>query len=88
MPCFLAVIALLFPRLVILYLWFFTTWLHAAFDTILWPIVGFLFAPFTMLWYSVVINHYGGEWGLLQIAVLVVAFITDISPGGVKKRKK
>ena len=88
MPCLAVVIAMLFPRVFIAYLWFFTGWLHAAFDSILWPILGFLFAPFTLLWYSVVVNHYGGEWGALQIIVMVIAVITDLSPGGAKKKRK
>ncbi len=40
-----------------------------------------------VLWYSVVLNHYGGEWGALQIIVMVVAVITDFSPGAAKKKK-
>lgn len=88
MPCFLVVIAMLFPRVFIAYLWFFTEWLHMAFDNMLWPILGFLFAPFTLLWYSVVVNHYGGEWGWLQIIVMVIAVITDISPSGAARQRK
>lgn len=87
MPCLIAVIALAFPRLLIAYLWFFTGWLHAAFDGLLWPLAGFVLAPFSLLWYSVVINHYGGEWGALQIIVMVVALISDFSPGAAKKKK-
>jgi hypothetical protein len=41
-----------------------------------------------MLWYSVVQNAYGGEWDTLQIVVMVLAVMIDLSPGSGKKSKK
>ena len=38
--------------------------------------------PYTMLWYSAVMNWYGGEWDILQVAILVVAIVSDVSSGG------
>lgn len=80
MPCFLAVLALFVPRVVIVLLWFFSTWFEGIFETILWPLLGFIFAPTTMLWYSVVQNVYDGMWGALQLVVLVIAVLIDLSP--------
>jgi hypothetical protein len=78
----LLVIAGLFvPRLVLIYLYFFTAWFSGVFETQMWPILGFIFMPYTMLWYSAVMNWYGGEWDVLQIVVLVVAIISDVSSG-------
>lgn len=88
MPCLIVAAALVFPRLMIAYLWFFTSWLHMAFDGFLWPLAGFVFAPFSLLWYSVVLNHYGGDWGTLQIVVMVLAVLADLSPGKAKSKKK
>ncbi len=82
MPCFIVVIALFVPRLVIAGLWFFTTWFSGLFDSILLPILGFLFLPTTLLWYSVVENVFGGEWGILQIGLGIVAILIDLSPAG------
>ena len=42
------------PRILILALWFFSTWFGGVFDSLLWPILGFIFAPTTLLWYSAV----------------------------------
>lgn len=86
MPCFIALLALLAPRLVIAVLWFFTTWFRGIFDTLLWPILGFVFLPTTLLWYSVVLRFFDGQWTLWPIVGLVVALMIDISPAGGRRR--
>ncbi|WP_456427502.1 hypothetical protein [Rhodocaloribacter sp.] len=88
MPCLLGMLALFVPRLVVTVLWFFSHWFDGLFDTLLWPVLGFLFAPTTLLWYSVVENVYGGAWNTLQIVVLVVALMLDLSPSTSKRRAK
>ena len=80
MPCLLAVLALLAPRIVLLVLWFFTTWFQGMFANLLWPILGFIFLPTTLLWYSAVQNYWGGEWATLQIIGIVIALMIDVSP--------
>jgi hypothetical protein len=86
MPCLLALLALVTPRVVIVLLWLLTTWFVGVFDTILWPILGFIFMPTTLLWYSAVINWYGGEWGTMQIIIAVIAVAIDLSPAGGRRR--
>jgi len=80
MPCLLALFALFVPRVVVAGLWLLTNWFVGVFDSVLWLILGFLIAPTTLLWYSVVANWYGGEWGTVQIVVGVIALIIDFSP--------
>lgn len=75
----IVLIALFVPRIAAAYLWLFTNWFSGVFQTQLWPILGFIFMPYTMLWYSAVVNWYGGEWEFLQIAVLIIAVIADLS---------
>ena len=82
MPCILALFALFVPRLVIVLLWFFSNWFDAIFDTLLWPVLGLIFLPTTLLWYTVVVNYFNGEWGIVQVLVLILALIIDISPAG------
>lgn len=86
MPCLIAVVALFVPRVVIVLLWFLTNWFTGVFDSIIWPILGFIFLPTTLLWYSVVMNVYGGTWGTLQIIVAVIAVAIDLSPAGGRRR--
>lgn len=87
MPCLFALIALITPRLVIVALWFLSDWFTGVFDNLLLLVLGFLFVPTTLLWYSVVQNWYGGEWGLLQIVIGVVALMIDLSPASSKRKK-
>ncbi|MDP2648189.1 MAG: hypothetical protein Q8P35_03045 [Candidatus Yanofskybacteria bacterium] len=80
MPLIPLLVGLLFPRLAIAYLWFFTGWFRSVFSAnILWPLLGFIFAPYTLLWYTAVQNWYSGTWGIWQIIILVVAIIADLS---------
>ena len=81
-----AILGLIFPRIAALILYFFTAWFTGVFATVLWPVLGFIFAPYTLLWYSVVINWYGGSWGTLQLVVLVIAVIADLSSSGKSAR--
>jgi hypothetical protein len=87
-PCILALLALLAPRLLIALLWFLTTWFRGMFDNLLWPILGFVFLPTTLLWYSAVQRWFGGEWTLWPVVGLVVALMIDVSPAGGRRARR
>jgi hypothetical protein len=80
MPCLFALLALITPRLVIILLWFFTAWFVGVFDNIVVPIIGFIFLPTTLLWYSVVVNWFAGQWTLWPVIGLIIAVLIDVSP--------
>ncbi len=80
MPCLLTLLALAAPRVVVVLLWLLTRWFHGLFPSILWPILGFVFLPTTLLWYSAVQHWYGGQWTIVPIVGLVVALAIDVSP--------
>ena len=86
MPCLIALLALATPRLLIACLWFFTGWFRGLFDTLLWPILGFIFLPTAFLWYTAVQRWFGGEWTLWPIVGMVLALMIDLSPASGKKR--
>lgn len=88
MPCLFAVFALATPRLLILFLYFFTNWFNGIFASLLFPILGFIFLPTTLLWYSAVHHWFGAQWSLWPIVGLVVALLIDISPAGGRRRPK
>lgn len=87
MPLILAFIGLIAPRFTIFILWLASPWFTGVFQTRLWPILGFLFLPFTLLWYSVVINWFGGEWGWFQVLMMVIALVSDLSSSGKSARR-
>jgi len=81
MSCLLILLALVTPRLVMVLLWLFTHWFSGQFSTPLWPILGFIFLPTTLLWYTAVQHWYGGSFtSFWPIAGLVVALLIDLSP--------
>ena len=82
MPFLLIVFALLAPRLVLLALWFLTRWPHALFHTLLWPVLGLILAPTTLLCYMVVQHWFGGHWTLWPVVGIVIAVLIDMSPAG------
>lgn len=80
MPCLLALLALIAPRVTIILLWFLTTWFNGMFPGLLWPILGVIFLPTTLLWYSVVQHWFGGAWSLWPVVGIVIALAIDVSP--------
>jgi hypothetical protein len=88
MPCcFLALFALITPRLVIVLLWLMSNWFRGLFDTVLWPILGFVFLPTTLLWYTAVQHWFDGAWTLWPVVGLVVALLADLSPAGGRRKR-
>ena len=76
---FFILIGLLLPRVTIALLWLFSNWFTGSGSGIVIPLLGFLFLPYTLLWYSAVMRLYDGRWGLWQILFLVLAIIFDLS---------
>lgn len=86
MPLLLAILALLAPRVAIVLLWLFTSWFDGLFTLTLWPILGFLFLPTSLLWYTVVLHWFGGVWSLWAVVGLIIALIIDVSPAREHRR--
>lgn len=80
LPVLLAILALVTPRVVIVLVWLFSYWFEQVYETILWPILGFVFLPTTLLWHSVVLHNFGGHWNLWAILGVVVTLAIDLSP--------
>jgi hypothetical protein len=88
MPCLLTLLALITPRLVIVLLWFVTGWFHGVFNTLLWPLLGFIFLPTTLLWYTAVQHWFGGVWSLWPVVGIVIALMIDLSPARGARRRE
>jgi hypothetical protein len=88
MPCLFVLLALITPRLVVFLLWLFTGWFRGMFNTALWPVLGFIFLPTTLLWYSAVQHWFAGQWTLWPIVGLVIALAIDVSPSKGRRRRR
>jgi len=91
MGCLLALIAVFFPRVIIVLLFLFNQpWLSGPYETVLWPVLGFIFAPFTTLAYALALNQ-AGELNGLYLLVFVIAVLMDLGAWGggpVAKRQR
>jgi len=90
MPCLLALLAVFFPRVVIVLLFLVSDWLESGFASVhwLWPVLGFFLLPFTTLAYALAINQQG-ELDGLYIILMVIAVLMDIGTwsGGPMSRR-
>jgi hypothetical protein len=89
MGCLLAVLALAVPRVLMLFIFLLTDWFSHAFQTQVWPIIGFVFMPYTTLAYLAAMlnnNHtVSGGW----LALLIVGVIVDVGHwGGAHKYRR
>ena len=87
----LVVIALAVPRVLLVIAFLMTNWFGRAFETRLWPLMGFLFMPYATLAYIAAMlnnNHaLTGGWLVLFIAAIVVD-VTHWGTGGHSYNKK
>ena len=77
MPCLLALLAVAFPRLAIVLLWFFTSFFASFHRDILIPVLGFLFLPLTLITYTYMQNTHAGM-GTTQLVILFIAVLFDL----------
>jgi hypothetical protein len=77
MGCFLALLALISPRLVLFLLWLFSNVLSRAFDSWILPLLGFFLLPWTTLAYAAFWDWGPGsqvtgvEWFFVGLAFLI-----------------
>lgn len=82
MPCLISLLLFVGPRVTVAALWLFTRWFDGVFESLFWPLMGFLLAPWTLLWYTAVMTFLGGEWNVVTIAVMGLAVLSDLSGKG------
>jgi hypothetical protein len=89
MPIFVGCLALLTPRFAIVLVVLFSDYIGRAYETFVWPFLGFLFMPLTTLAYAWAINSRGSVAGL-QLVVVVIAVLMDLGVigGSAASRKR
>jgi hypothetical protein len=88
MPFVVGCLALMAPRFAIVIVVVFSDYIGRAYETVLWPFLGFLFLPLTTLAYAWAINSRGSVEGL-QLVVLIIAVLLDLGVvGGSAARRK
>lgn len=77
MPCLIGLIGFFFPRIVMVILWL-DGYMGRAFQTALWPSLGFIFAPFTTLAYAFAMNNNGGHIDGMYLIFVIIAVLLDL----------
>jgi hypothetical protein len=77
MGCILLVLAVLLPRVALVVIFLLTNWFSQVFHTIIWPLLGFIFMPYTTLAYmgGLLSGGVQGIWAL----VLLIAVVVDLA---------
>jgi hypothetical protein len=78
MPCLLALLALISPRLALFAIWLFSDLLSRAFDDWIVPLIGFFLLPWTTLAYAAMwasANRVDG----IEVFIIILAFLVDLS---------
>jgi len=88
MGCLLPIIAIFMPRLALVLIYFFTNWFSLAFQTILWPLLGFLFMPYTTLIWMLAMIYNGHQMNGAWLIALVVAVLFDVGGQGGSARRR
>ena len=77
MPCLLGLGALFFPRVILVLIWIFSDYLN-IFSSIIWPILGLIFLPFTTLAYAWAFHSGDGSITAVGIVAIVIAVLIDL----------
>ena len=89
MPLVVGCLGLMAPRFAIILVVIFSDYIGRAYETLLWPLLGFLFMPLTTLAYAWAINSRGSVEGF-QLIVVVIAVLIDLGivGGSAASRKR
>src|SRR5581483_5586648 len=77
MPCLIVMIGLAFPRVAIVILFFFSTFLERAYHSLLLLALGFVFLPLTTIVYAWIVNGRHPLDGI-YLAALILAALLDL----------
>ncbi|MFP4140772.1 MAG: hypothetical protein ACOCZU_02160 [Planctomycetota bacterium] len=86
MGCILTLLALVVPRVVMVFIVLLTNWFSQAYHTILWPLLGFFFMPYTTLAYMAAMLNNAGNVSGGWLVLVIVAAIVDIGHWGGSRR--
>lgn len=78
MPCFVVVIALFLPRLTMFFIWLLTNWFGRAFDSWIWPLIGFFLMPYTTLAYMGAMLNNNHQVSGIWLVLVIIAVVVDL----------
>jgi hypothetical protein len=88
MPCLLALLALISPRLALFAIWLFSNLLDRVFDAWIVPLIGFFILPWTTLAYAVMWSSGTNQVEGFEWFIVGFAFVADISAYAASSRSR
>ncbi|MEA2365025.1 MAG: hypothetical protein QOE69_246 [Thermoleophilaceae bacterium] len=79
MPCLVALLALISPRLALVAMFLFSHMLDRAYDSWLLPLVGFFLLPWTTLAYALMWDLGTAKINGFEWFVVILAFLADLA---------
>jgi hypothetical protein len=87
MPFLVGCLALGTPRFAIILVVIFSDYIGRAYETTLWPVLGFFFMPLTTLSYAFAINDNGSVEGM-HLVLVVITVLMDLGLVGASSRSR
>ena len=88
MPCLPLLVILLFPRIALVLMWFYSTYLQRAFNGgLVLLVLGFIFLPLTTIVYAWELNS-GMPTAGINLLWLLIAVIIDLGGLGAGARRR
>ncbi|MCA9311290.1 MAG: hypothetical protein KDA21_08805 [Phycisphaerales bacterium] len=80
MPCLAVVFAFFVPRVTLVVLWLLGAF-HGVWQTMLWPVLGFFFMPYTTVAYGLAYAYGNGLQGI-WLVFLIIGVLLDFGSNG------
>lgn len=77
MPCLLLILFVAFPRVALLLMFLFSTYLERAYHGLIVPLIGFIFLPLTTLAYAWMVNSAQPVEGF-NLILIIIAVVIDV----------
>ena len=84
--CLVTGVAAASPRIILFGMWLFTDYVSSAYETWIWPLLGFFLLPTTTIAYSIAANEFGGFEGWGAVIVVAGVVIDMMIYGGLRSR--
>ena len=81
MHCLIGCLALVTPRLALIFVFLSSNYLGRAYESPIWPVLGFFFMPLTTIAYAWAVNSNGTVTGI-YLVVVVIAVLMDLGANG------
>jgi uncharacterized oligopeptide transporter (OPT) family protein len=88
-PCLFVLVMLTFPRVVLVLMFLFSTYLQRAYHDLIIPVLGFIFLPLTTIVYAWLVNTHSPLAGI-NLIYLILAVVVDVGGlgGGEMHRRR